>query len=123
MKLLRNPENKEDQLISFFPIASDSINFSLESFRPEEYSAIKVKVIENFIECFKRVRTKDVILNLSKGIKKETEDQKEWNDILFYLSEEFPKLDMDLKRVPNYNVFMKHFNEYLKKADQMNTKQ
>lgn len=117
INLAPNPENKEDKLVKFYPIASDTINYALESFRPEDYSGIRIRVCKNFIKCLKKAPSKKTLSSLSKSIGKIREDQKAWGEILSLLYKEFPKIENELKRIPKYSLFTKHFNLYLNKLE------
>jgi len=82
LKLIKNPEEKEDKLIKFIPISDDNMNYSLANFRPEEYKKVKEVSTKNFVEAIKNKKTKRSITKLKEPIPGRTQYQKDWTDVL-----------------------------------------
>ncbi|TFG23565.1 MAG: hypothetical protein EU533_03045 [Promethearchaeota archaeon] len=88
-ELIDNPEETEDKLISFFPIADDDMNNSLMNFRNEEYMKIRARATSQFFRFFKRKRAKATLGKLNRHISKDTEESKAWHTLLNRLNDYF----------------------------------
>jgi hypothetical protein len=94
LELIENPEEPEDKLINFFPIADEDLNYTLMNFRPEEYSKIKARMTEQFFKFFKRKRAKATFEKLKKEIPNDSEEQKAWRDLLTKLRDQFQEFSL-----------------------------
>lgn len=90
LRLLENPNEPEDKIVSFFPLADDDLNYILLSFRPNHYTKIKVEIMNRFIKHLKRKRVKATLSKIKKEIPNDNEEQKHWNKLLRILIEYFP---------------------------------
>ncbi|MFX0026592.1 MAG: hypothetical protein ACFE8M_09245 [Candidatus Hermodarchaeota archaeon] len=90
LKLLKNVNEPEDKIIRFFPIADESLIYSLANFRPNEFNKIKIEIINQFVRFLKRKKSKAGISKLKKGIGNNTEEQRIWNHILKNLYNYYP---------------------------------
>jgi len=81
LRLLNNPEEPQDKIISFFPIADDNLNNSLSNFRPKSYAKIKIEVMNNLIKHIKRKKVKATLSKIKRKFLNENEEQKRWNTI------------------------------------------
>jgi len=93
-ELIDNPEEPEDKLINFFPIADEDLNYSLMNFRTEEYSKIKARLTEQFFKFFNRKRAKATFERLKKEIPNDSEAQKAWRDLLMKLKDHFQEFSL-----------------------------
>jgi len=82
LRLLKNSNEPEDKIIRFFPIADDALMYSLANFRPNEFNKLKIEIINKFVKFLKRKKSKAAISKLKKGIGKNTEEQRLWENIL-----------------------------------------
>ncbi|MCJ7651990.1 MAG: hypothetical protein MUP85_25605, partial [Candidatus Lokiarchaeota archaeon] len=89
LELLDNPEEPNDKIISFFPIADDDLNFVILNFRPEEYSKIKVRVQVQFLKFFNRKKVKATFTKLKKEIIDMNDVDKSWTQLLTRLEDYF----------------------------------
>ena len=89
LELLDNPEELEDKIISFFPIADDILSYVILNFRPEEYSKIKVRVQVQFQKFFNRKKKKATFAKLKKEIIDRNDVDKSWKQILTRLENYF----------------------------------
>ena len=90
LRLLENPNEPEDKIVSFFPLADDDLNYILLSFRPNHYTKIKVEIMNRFIKHLKRKRVKATLSKIKKEIPNDNEEQKHWNKLFRILIEYFP---------------------------------
>jgi hypothetical protein len=97
-ELINNPEEPEDKLIHFFPIADDDLNYTISNFRPEEYKLIKIKVTKQFFKFFKRKRVKATFNKLKTPIHKDSEEQKQWKSLLNLLGSKFDEYSAILEK-------------------------
>ncbi|MHA1191928.1 MAG: hypothetical protein ACTSP9_06480 [Promethearchaeota archaeon] len=88
-ELFNNPEEPNDKIINFFPIADDDLSYVILNFRPEEYGKIKVRVIKQFQKFFKRKKVKATFGKLKKGIIDRNDVDKSWKQILTRLEKSF----------------------------------
>ena len=93
-ELIDNPEEPEDKLINFFPIADKDLNYTLMSFRNDEYSKIKVRLTKQFFKFFNRKRVKAAFEKLKKEIPNDSEEQKAWRDLLTRLKDYFQEFSV-----------------------------
>jgi len=93
LELLDNPDEPEDKIISFLPLADEDINYVLLSFRPSEYSQFKIEMMNRFIKHLKRKRVKATLSKIKKKIPNKNEDQKKWNTLYSILIEYFPSYE------------------------------
>lgn len=100
-ELIENPEEPEDKLISFFPIADDDMNLTLLNFRIEEYSKVKSRVSAQFFKYVNRKRTKATFDKLRDEIPKDTEEHKAWHAILIRLKDNFLEFSRDHEKLIN----------------------
>ncbi|MGB5911888.1 MAG: hypothetical protein WBH31_11895 [Promethearchaeia archaeon] len=90
LRLLKNSNEPEDKIIRFFPIADDALIYSLANFRPNEFNKVKIEIINKFVKFLKRKKSKAAISKLKKGIGKNTEEQRLWENILKNLFNYYP---------------------------------
>jgi len=93
LRLLENPNEPEDKIISFLPIADDDLNYVLSSFRPIHYSKIKIEIMNRFTKYLQRKRVKATLSKVKKRIPNENEQQKQWNTLYRILFEYFPSYE------------------------------
>lgn len=98
LKLLENPDEPEDKIISFLPLADDDLNFILSSFRPSYYSKIRVEIMNRFIKFLKRKRVKATLSKVKKKIPSDNEEHKDWNRLLRILIDYFPSYEEYIER-------------------------
>ncbi len=97
LRLLDNPNEPEDKIIDFYPI-DDDLNYTLSSFRPNQYSKIKIEFMNNFIKHLKRKRVKATLSKIKKNISNENEEQKYWNKLYQILINYFPNFEEVLQK-------------------------
>jgi len=112
LKLLDNPEEPEDKIISFFPIADDDLTYVISSFRPEEYNKIKIEVIKNFIKYLGRKRVKATLSKIKKEISNDTEQQKQWNFIYRILLDYFSNFAEQMEKEKKGGDILKVFKVF-----------
>ncbi len=88
-ELLDNPEEPDDKLISFFPIADEDLSYQILNFRPEEYAKIKTRVTKQFLKFFNRKKAKATLTKLRKEIIDGNEANDSWKQILTRLENYF----------------------------------
>jgi hypothetical protein len=98
LKLLKNPDEPEDKIISFLPLADDDLNYVLLSFRPSYYSKIKVEIMNRFVKCLKRKRVKATLSKVKKQIPNNNEAQKQWNALFRILIDYFPFYEESIEK-------------------------
>ena len=98
-ELIDNPEEPEDKLVNFFPIADGDLNYTLMNFRTEEYSKIKVRTTEQFFKFFNRKRAKATFEKLKKEIPNDSEAQKAWRELLTKLKDHFQEFSLIQERL------------------------
>jgi hypothetical protein len=97
LRLLDNPDEPEDKIIDFYPI-DDDLNYILSSFRPNQYSKIKIEFMNNFIKYLKRKHVKATLSKIKKNISNENEEQKYWNKLYQILINYFPNFEEALQK-------------------------
>ncbi|MFW9937215.1 MAG: hypothetical protein ACFFD5_06165 [Candidatus Thorarchaeota archaeon] len=115
LELLDNPEEPEDKKVSFFPYADEDLLYSIASFRPEEYNRIKKEVNKRFLKNLKKKRTKVGISKLRKGIGRNSETQKMWNDVLRILYDYYPIYIETIEKIEKGEHISKIFKIFPKK--------
>ncbi|MFX1588000.1 MAG: hypothetical protein ACFFC1_07585, partial [Promethearchaeota archaeon] len=90
LKLLKNSHDPEDKIVKFFPIADEALMYSLANFRPNEFNKVKIEVINQFVKFLKRKKSKAGISKLKRGVGKNTEEQRLWDNILNCLYHYYP---------------------------------
>ena len=93
-ELNENPEEPEDKLISFFPIADEDMIYSLMSFRNEEYLKIKTRITEQFFKFFNRKRVMATFGKLKNKIPNDSDEQKAWRILLTRLKDNFQEFSL-----------------------------
>ncbi len=88
-ELIANPDEPEDKLISFFPIADEDMLYSLMSFRNEEFLKIRTRIIKQFFKFFNRKRVMATFGKLKNKIPNNSEEQKAWRELLTRLNDNF----------------------------------
>jgi hypothetical protein len=114
LKLVDNPDEPEDKLITFLPFSDDNMNYSLANFRFDDYSKFKILVTKNFLKNLKTKKEKRVLFQLKKEIPEETESQKSWIGLLTLLHKYYPEYVEQLNKVPDKNKILKHVDEIIK---------
>ncbi|MFX1446560.1 MAG: hypothetical protein ACFFCG_00325 [Promethearchaeota archaeon] len=99
LELIKNPDEPEDRKINFFPIADDDLCYALANFRPEVFTRIRVKVINNFYKILNRKKAKTFFSKLKKDIGDKTEEQKVWNNIYKDLNNYYPIYTEEVEKV------------------------
>lgn len=120
-----NPEHPEDKLVSFFPIASDNLCYSLKNFRPEQYSEFKKRITARWLEYSKRKKTNSTLNNLKRDIPKKSKQQKLWRKNLTILANYFAPYSKQRKYIPNRMKLRNQMEEYaatIKKKEEEATK-
>jgi hypothetical protein len=115
LTLIENPDEPEDKIIAFFPIADYDLNFTIQNFRPEEYKRIKKEIILTFIKFLKRKKNKAVISKLRKDIEGNEELQRNWKQILKILYDYYPKFREVQERLEKVEDFAKIIKTFPKK--------
>jgi len=113
--LLENPDEPEDKMISFLPVADDDLMYTLANFRPDDYNQIRIYLIQNFIKFLKRKKSKAVFNKLKKGISKKTEVQRIWKDLINILINYYPLYTQVKEKVQEGKDLLKLFNQFPKK--------
>ena len=120
LRLVKNPDEPEDKLITFLPFSDDNMCYSLANFRLEAYSKFKTKVTKNFLKNFKAKRDrKRNIFQLKKGIPKQTETHESWITIMNILHKDFVKYNDMITKIPDLQGLRKDLdvmiNDYEKR--------
>lgn len=113
--LLENPDEPEDKMISFLPVADDDLMYTLASFRPDDYNQIRIYLIKNFIKFLKRKKSKAVFNKLKKGISKNTEEQRIWKGLINILINYYPLYTEVTEKIQEGKDVLKIFNRFPKK--------
>jgi len=115
LKLVNNPDEPEDKMITFLPYSDDNLCYSLANFRLEEYIKFRTMVTKNFLKNFKAKRDrKRSIFQLKKGVPNETEAQKSWITILDIFHKDYAKYTEQLNTVPDKNKILKQVDIMIK---------
>ncbi|MHA1104976.1 MAG: hypothetical protein ACTSPN_04550 [Promethearchaeota archaeon] len=114
-ELFDNPEEPNDKIINFFPIADDDLSYVILNFRPEEYGKIKVRVIKQFQKFFKRKKVKATLGKLKKGIIDRNDVDKSWKQILTRLEKYFTDYSNTHVKLINGEGGEKIFDQFPKK--------
>jgi len=115
LRLLKNSDEPEDQIISFFPIADETLIFSLANFRPNEFNKVKIEIIKQFVKFLKRKKNKATISKLKKGIGNNTKDQRVWDNIFKNLYNYYPLYTETQEKIQAGEEISKVFNIFPKK--------
>ncbi|MBY9004136.1 MAG: hypothetical protein KGD73_09220, partial [Candidatus Lokiarchaeota archaeon] len=115
LELLANPEEPDDKIISFFPIADDVLSYLILNFRPEEYAKIKVRVIKQFQKFFKRKKVKATFAKLKNGIIDRNDVNKSWRQILTRLEKFFTDYSIIHEKLISGEGGEKIFDQFPKK--------
>jgi hypothetical protein len=115
LELYDNPEEPDDKIISFFPIADDDLNYVIYNFRPEEFNQIKIRVINQFQKFFKRKRVKATFGKIRKGITNRTETDKSWKQIMTRMEHYFTDFSEIYLKLISGEGGDKIFNSFPKK--------
>ncbi|MHA2036754.1 MAG: hypothetical protein ACW98X_09995 [Promethearchaeota archaeon] len=107
LKLVSNPNEPEDKLITFLPFTDDNLCYSLANFRAEEYSKFRVVVAKNFLRNLKAKKEKKVLFQLKKKIPEESEAQKSWVNLLTILHKFYPLYFEQLNSIPDTKKILK----------------
>jgi hypothetical protein len=113
--LIDNPDEPEDKIIAFFPIADDNLNYTIQSFRPEEFKRIRNEITKSFIKFLNKKRSKANINKLRKGINGRNDLQRNWNQILKILYDFYPKFQEIQERLEKSGDLKKIINSFPKK--------
>lgn len=89
-RLLENPDEPEDKVVSFIPIVDDALAYSYANFRPKEFAGEKIEIVKQFIRNLKRKKSKTHFSKIRTKIKNVTEEQQQWNYIYKILNDYFP---------------------------------
>jgi hypothetical protein len=115
IRLIKNPKEPEDKKIKIFPIADDSMCYSLANFRPEEYVEIKKYVSKNYVKLQKDKKTVIKLKNIKKAIPNQTTNQKGWLELLTPLIKYYPEYKKQLTHVPPKDELLKLIDTFPKK--------
>ncbi len=115
LRLLKNRDEPEDKIIRFFPITDDALMYSLANFRPNEFNKIKIEIINRFVRFLKRKKSKTGISKLKKGIGKDTEEQRVWDNILKNLNNHYPLYIETQEKIQAGEGILKVFKIFPKK--------
>ena len=115
LELFDNPEEPNDKIISFFPIADDDLSYLILNFRPEEYGIIKARVIKQFQKFFNRKKAKATFAKLKKGIIDRNDVDKSWKQILTRLENNFTDYSNTHVKLINGEGGEKIFDQFPKK--------
>ena len=99
LQLLENPDEPEDKIISFLPLADEDLNYVLLSFRPSQYSKIKIEIMNQFIKCLKRKRVKATLSKVKTKIPNENTGHKQWNVLYRILIDYFPSYEEHIEKL------------------------
>jgi len=113
--LIDNPDEPEDKIIAFFPIADDSLNYTIQSFRPEEFKRIKTEITKSFIKFLNKKRSKASINKLRKDIKGNNDLERNWIQILKILYDNYPKFQEIKEKLEKSEDLKKIINSFPKK--------
>ncbi|MCJ7647341.1 MAG: hypothetical protein MUP85_01885, partial [Candidatus Lokiarchaeota archaeon] len=114
-ELLDNPEESDDKIISFFPIADDDLCYLISNFRPDEYAKIKIRVTKQFMKFFNRKKVKATFAKLRKAIIDRNEVDNSWKQILTRLENYFVDYSNIHLKVINGEGEEKIFDQFPKK--------
>jgi len=114
-ELLDNPEEPNDKIVGFFPIADDDLNYIILNFRPEEYRKIKLRVIEQFQKFLKRKKVKATFAKLKKEIIDMNDVNKSWKQLLTRLENYFTEYSTTHVKLINGEGGEKIFDRFPKK--------
>ncbi len=114
LRLVNNPDEPEDKLITFLPFSDDNMNYSLANFRPEEYSKFRTMVTKNFLKYSKAKRDKKTIFQLKKGIIARTDSQAAWLNLLNILYKNYSLYSEQLSKIPNMKGLLKSLDVMIK---------
>ena len=115
LRLVNNPDEPEDKLITFLPYSDDNLCYSLANFRLEEYIKFRTIVTKNFLKNFRAKRDrKRSIFQLKKGLPNQTETQKSWITVLDILHKDYAKYTEQLNTVPDKNKILKQVDNIIK---------
>ena len=115
-ELIDNPEEPEDKLINFVPIADEDLSYTLMNFRYEEYLKIKSRMTEQFFKLFKRKRVKITFEKLKKEIPNNSEEQKAWRDLLTKLRDYFQEFSVIQEKLISGGTLEKIIKKFPSKA-------
>ncbi len=119
--LIDNPDEPEDKKILFLPFADYSMNFSLFSFRPEEYSSFRIIVTKNFLKALKSKKEKRSLFQLKKDIPDQTESQISLLELLNNLYKYYPLYSEQISQVPNTQKLLKQLDTWIKAIEKLNS--
>lgn len=100
-RLIVNPQEPEDKIIEFFPIADDGLSAALANFRPADYAIYQIEVIKKFNIALSKKKVNTVLADLKRPIKNNNDIQRGWSQILNVLYNYFPIFQKELVYVPN----------------------
>jgi len=87
--ILDNPDNPDEKIIKFFPIADDAMCFALSHFRPDEYKEMQEQVRQLYNQNLSTRRNLSLLKNITKEIAGTNDQQKIWIEILTYLERNY----------------------------------
>lgn len=114
LRLIPNPEEPEDKKIKLLCVSDDSLNRSLENFRPELYKEIQILSQSKFDKAIHRKKAKSVLLNLQRGMANENDQQKSWRNIYTILIKQFADFEKELTGIPNKKKLQTLINNMIK---------
>ena len=114
LRLVNNPDEPEDKLITFLPFSDDKMNYSLANFRQTEYSEFRTIVTKKCVKDFKTKRDKKTIFQLKKGIIATTESQAAWLNMLNLLYTNYSLYSEQLNKIPNIPGLLKNIDVMIK---------
>jgi len=114
-ELLDNPEEPDDKIISFFPIADDALSYIISNFRPEEYAKIQIRLIKQFLKFLNRKKVKATFAKLKKKITDRNDVDKSWKQILTRLENYFTDYSSTHLKLINGEGGEKIFDQFPKK--------
>ncbi|MFX1591617.1 MAG: hypothetical protein ACFFCL_02890 [Promethearchaeota archaeon] len=112
--LIQNPDDPEDKKIKFLPFADANLNYSLLTFRPDEYNDFRIYIIKNFHKALKAKKEKRILFQLKRAIPEQTENQRIWVDILNKLYKYYPIYLEQINQVPNTQKLLKQLENWKK---------
>ncbi|MFX1353200.1 MAG: hypothetical protein ACFFGP_04490, partial [Promethearchaeota archaeon] len=115
LRLLENPNEPEDKLISFSPILDEFLTYSLSTFRPKEFKRERIVIIKQFIKFLKRKKSRLILSKIKKAIDINTEEQRQWNDIYKILHEYYPIYSETQEKLQSGESISKIFANFPKK--------
>lgn len=89
-RLLENPDEPEDKIISFIPISDEALAYSYANFRPKQFAREKREIVKQLIKNLKRKKSKAHFSKIRKKLENITEKQQQWNYIYKSLDDYFP---------------------------------